>query len=118
MDCPAAVGGVFNVGSDQPVSILELARRVIAIVDPSLRIEFISYAKAYGEDFEDCRRRVPDLTKMRTLMGLECRYSLDDIIREAGGVEAKGARPRHGRFGRNGCHAGVAVELPPQRTAT
>ena len=82
MAAPAAVGEVFNVGSDQPVSILELARRVIAIVDPSLQVELISYAKAYGADFEDCRCRVPDLTKMRALTGLQCRYSLDDVIRE------------------------------------
>jgi UDP-glucose 4-epimerase len=82
MDCPAAVGGVFNIGSDQPVSILELAQRVIAAVDPSLRIEFVSYARAYGEDFEDCRRRVPDLTKMHELTGLRAQYGLDDIIHE------------------------------------
>ncbi len=82
MDCPAAVGGVLNIGSDQPVSILELARRVIAAVDPSLAIEFVSYAQAYSEDFEDCRRRVPDLTKMCKLTGLQARYGLDDIIRE------------------------------------
>ena len=82
MDCPAAVGGVVNIGSDQPVSILDLARRVIAAVDPSLAIEFISYARAYGEDFEDCRRRVPDLTKLRKLTGLRAQYGLDDIIRE------------------------------------
>jgi UDP-glucose 4-epimerase len=82
MDCPAATGGVFNIGSDEPVSILELARRVIAAVDPSLEVEFVSYAQAYSEDFEDCRRRVPDLTKMRSLTGLQARYGLDDIIRE------------------------------------
>ncbi len=82
MSCPAAVGGVVNVGSDQPISILDLARRVIAAVNPSLGIEFVSYAEAYSEDFEDCRRRVPDLTKLRALTGLECRFSLDDVIRE------------------------------------
>ena len=81
-ECPAAVGNVINIGSDQPVSILELARRVIAAVDPSLEVEFISYAQAYSEDFEDCRRRVPDLTKLRNLTGLRAQYKLDDIIRE------------------------------------
>ena len=82
VDCPAAVGGVCNIGSDQPVSILDLARRVVAAVDPSLAIEFISYTRAYGEDFEDCRRRVPDLTKLRKLTGLRAQYQLDDIVRE------------------------------------
>jgi UDP-glucose 4-epimerase len=82
MDCPAAVGDVVNVGSDQPVSILDLAKRVIAIVNPSLEIQFISYSQAYGGDFEDCRRRVPDLGKLRRLTGLQARLRLDDIIRE------------------------------------
>lgn len=82
MDCPAATGGVFNIGSDQPVSILQLAQRVIRAVDPSLEVEFVSYAQAYSEDFEDCRRRVPDLTKLRDLTGLQARYALDDVIRE------------------------------------
>jgi UDP-glucose 4-epimerase len=82
MECPAAVGNVVNIGSDEPVSILELAERVVAEVDPKIPIEFISYAKAYSEDFEDCRRRVPDLTKLRKLTGLRAKYRLDDIVRE------------------------------------
>jgi UDP-glucose 4-epimerase len=99
MDCPAAIGGVFNIGSDEPVSILELARRVIAAVDPSLEVEFVSYAEAYSEDFEDCRRRVPDLSKMRNLTGLQARYALDDIIRElvAWKRRQKGMRTKKGR---------------------
>ena len=101
--CPAAVGGVCNIGSDQPVSILELAKRVIVAVeetrepglgtsvpsaaDPSplvspLQIAFQTYAEAYDKDFEDCRRRVPDLTKLRELTGIRARYSLDDVVRE------------------------------------
>ena len=49
MESPLAVGRVLNIGSDRPVSILELAQRVIRAVDPALRIEFISYAAAYGQ---------------------------------------------------------------------
>ena len=82
MDLPEAAGGVFNIGSDLPVSILDLARRVIAAVDPSLSIEFVSYADAYSRDFEDCRRRIPDLTRLREAIGFEPRYDLDDSIRE------------------------------------
>ncbi len=82
MACPVATGGVFNVGSDQPVSILELAQRVIAAVNPSLEIQFLSYADAYDKDFEDCRCRVPDLAKMRAMLSFAPRYGLDDIIRE------------------------------------
>jgi len=82
METPQAVGRVFNVGSDQPISILELAQRVIAAVNPSLAIRFQSYAEAYDEDFEDCRRRVPDLSRLRETIDFCPRYDLDSIIRE------------------------------------
>jgi hypothetical protein len=48
----------------------------------ALQIVFQTYAEAYGEDFEDCRRRVPDLSKLGNLTGLTARWGLDDIIRE------------------------------------
>jgi UDP-glucose 4-epimerase len=82
MQTPVALGRVFNVGSDQPVSILELAQRVIAIVNPSLTVEFQSYAEAYSSDFEDVRSRVPDLGRLRATIDYGPRYSLDDVIRE------------------------------------
>jgi UDP-glucose 4-epimerase len=82
MACPSAVGQVVNVGSDKPVSIAELAERVITAAGSKSAIEFISYAKAYDEDFEDCRRRVPNLTRVHRLTGLHAEYSLDDIVRE------------------------------------
>jgi UDP-glucose 4-epimerase len=79
---PAAVGRVFNIGSDRPITILELAQRVIAAVDPRLAIRFQSYAEAYSPDFEDCRRRVPDLARLRSVVDFRPRYDLDEIIRE------------------------------------
>lgn len=82
MAMPAATGRVFNIGSDQPVSILELARRVIAIVNPTLPVEFQSYAEAYSPDFEDVRSRVPDLSRLRETIDYRPRFSLDDVIRE------------------------------------
>jgi UDP-glucose 4-epimerase len=82
MDLPEAVGRVFNIGSDRPVSILELAGRVIAVVDPALKIEFVGYAEAYSQDFEDCRRRVPDLGRLRDALGFAPRHDLDACIRE------------------------------------
>jgi len=82
MDQPAAIGSVLNIGSDQPICILELARQVIAAVSPSLRIEFQSYAAAYGRDFEDCRRRVPDLSRLYSLIDFRPRCDLDAIVRE------------------------------------
>ena len=82
MEVPEAAGRVFNIGNDQPIAILDLAQRVIAAVDPALEIRLISYLEAYGEDFEDCRCRVPDLGRLRTATGYEPHYSLEQIIRE------------------------------------
>ncbi len=82
MESPGAVGRVFNIGSDAPVRIVELAERVIATAGSTSKIEFISYAEAYDADFEDCRRRVPDLTRLREATGLRPRCELDEIISE------------------------------------
>ncbi len=79
---PAAVGRVFNVGSDQPVSILELAERVVAMAGSSSPIEFQSYTQAYDQDFEDVRRRVPNLSRLRSTIDFQPAYDLDAIIRE------------------------------------
>ncbi|WP_237607246.1 NAD-dependent epimerase/dehydratase family protein [Roseimaritima sediminicola] len=76
-DC---MGRVFNIGSDQPISILNLAKRVQARVNPSSAIEFQSYADAYDADFEDIRRRVPDLSRIHQAIGYRPTYDLDAII--------------------------------------
>jgi len=98
MAAPGATGRVFNIGSDEPIRILELAERVIAQVDPALKVEFQSYAEAYSDDFEDCRRRVPDLARLRTAIGFKPRYDLDATIREVIAWKRAGsphARPPH-----------------------
>jgi nucleoside-diphosphate-sugar epimerase len=82
MQTPAALGRVFNVGSDQPISILELAQRVVGAVGPQTPIKFQSYAEAYSPDFEDVRSRVPDLTRLRETIDFQPRHTLDDAIRE------------------------------------
>lgn len=85
MEQPEAQGRVFNIGSDQPVSIKQLAEHVIERVDPKLSIEYLPYREAYGNDFEDVRRRVPDLTRLESTIGWKPSMSLgeilDDIIR-------------------------------------
>ncbi len=80
METDAAVAGVFNVGSDQPVSILQLAKSVIAQVNPKLEIVFQSYAEAYDQDFEDVRSRIPDLSRLRRTIRYRPAYELDSII--------------------------------------
>jgi UDP-glucose 4-epimerase len=80
IDTPAAHGRVYNIGSDTPVSILELAQRVIARVNPKATIEFQSYSDAYDESFEDIRRRVPDLRRIQDTIGYRATKDLDAII--------------------------------------
>lgn len=80
----AAEGRVFNIGSDQAVSILELARTVIDKVDPSVEVKFVPYREAYGEDFEDVQRRVPNTDRLHQTIGqrptMPLSRILDDII--------------------------------------
>lgn len=93
-ECPEAIGHVFNAGSTEEVTIMQLARKVLEVVDdeqPSAdvakksaehRIEIVPYEKAYSANFEDMLRRVPDLSKIRQYTGWEPRYSLNKIIHD------------------------------------
>jgi UDP-glucose 4-epimerase len=81
MECPSASGRVFNIGSDEPISIRELAQRVVEQLNPHAPIEFVPYEEVFGAGFEDIRHRAPDLTRIRTTIGYQPRYSLDDAIR-------------------------------------
>ena len=80
MDTDAGEGRVFNIGSDQPVSILELAQKVIAKINPDVPIEFVPYNKAYSEDFEDVQRRVPNVSRLFETIGQKPTSTLDDIL--------------------------------------
>ncbi|MCZ7646983.1 MAG: GDP-mannose 4,6-dehydratase [Planctomycetota bacterium] len=79
---PAAAGQVVNVGTQEEVSIEALARRVIKLTRSKSKLEFVPYEQAYGEGFDDMQRRVPDLTRVRKLIGWKPRHKLDDIIRQ------------------------------------
>jgi len=80
---PEARGRVVNVGHDHEVSIMALAERVRQRVDPACAIHRIPYTEAYGPDFEDLQRRVPDLTRLRGLLGAVPMRDLDEIIDRA-----------------------------------
>jgi UDP-glucose 4-epimerase len=82
MQTPAAIGQVFNIGSDQPVSIHALAQAVIQQTGSRSPIEFQSYTDAYDQDFEDIRRRVPDLSKLAATIGVRPRQDLPAIVRD------------------------------------
>jgi UDP-glucose 4-epimerase len=78
---PGAVGEVLNIGNDQEeIAILDLAQRVKARTGSKSPIEMVPYDKAYEEGFEDMPRRVPDLGKVRALIGYEPRVHLDEIL--------------------------------------
>ncbi len=76
-----AVGQVINIGNDsREVSIMDLAKLVRQKTKSSSDIVLIPYAQAYEEGFEDMPRRIPDLTKVRNLIGYEPKVDLDGIL--------------------------------------
>lgn len=77
-----AIGEVINLGSDQEISIADLAKRVIELCDSSSTIEYVSYVDAYGPNFDDMQRRLPCLDKARRIIGWDPAHSLDEIIIE------------------------------------
>lgn len=86
-ETPQAVSGVYNIGAPDEISILDLARRVLAAVndeplpapdDP--RLQLIPYDQAYTEGFDDMQRRVPDTSRIQALTGWRPNRSLDDIL--------------------------------------
>lgn len=79
-DSPDSNGDVFNIGTEEEVTVQELAERVIARVGSSSRVEFIPYEQAFGPGFEDMPRRVPDLSKINRLVGYRPRVSLDQLL--------------------------------------
>jgi UDP-glucose 4-epimerase len=79
---PGAVGEIYNVGSSDEISILELAQRILARSGSHSEIRLIPYDRAYEAGFEDMRRRVPDTTKIWTLIGWQPTLSLDQTLDE------------------------------------
>ncbi len=83
---PAARGEVFNIGSDEEVSIRDLAARVVTLLGSRSAIELVPYTEAYGPGFEDLPRRRPRLEKLEQFTGFRPRTSLEEIIRRTAGV--------------------------------
>jgi UDP-glucose 4-epimerase len=91
-ECPEAVGQVFNVGSADEVTILDLARRVLSTLDrldgrrspggngEQSRIRFVPYEDAHAVGFEDMQRRVPDIRRIKAVTGWEPTIPLDDTL--------------------------------------
>ncbi|HEU4888599.1 MAG TPA: GDP-mannose 4,6-dehydratase [Thermoanaerobaculia bacterium] len=81
VDTPQSIGEVFNIGSTEEVSILQLAETVKRLASSSSEIIFVPYDEAYEEGFEDMPRRVPDTSKVDALVGFTPTYTLENIIR-------------------------------------
>jgi UDP-glucose 4-epimerase len=95
MDKDEAVGGVFNIGSNEEVSIMELARRVKELTGSKSEIVTVPYDEAYEEGFEDMPRRVPDITKIGALVGFRPTFTLDQILQSV--IEYYSGRQSDGR---------------------
>jgi len=89
MDSDKAVGEVFNVGNNQQITIMDLAKKVIELTGSSSTIEKIAYEKAYPEGFEDMQRRVPDISKIKRVLGWTPEINLDQIIKDIAAINSK-----------------------------
>lgn len=76
-----AAGQIFNIGSDREITIGEVAERIRALTGSRSEIVYVPYTSAYGPDFEETRRRVPDVTRARQILGFEAQISLDEGLR-------------------------------------
>jgi UDP-glucose 4-epimerase len=77
----AAWGEVFNVGRQSEITIADLAQRVVELTGSSSEIVYVPYEQAYSGGYEDMRRRVPDVTKLRQTIGYAPDTPLDEILR-------------------------------------
>jgi len=81
---PAADGQAINIGTDRETTVLEFAKLMIELFGPNRsQIKFVSQEAIYGSSYEDIPRRVPDNTKMRTLLGVTPKIELRDGIKLA-----------------------------------
>ncbi len=77
-----AIGQIYNIGSDNEIAIWDLAVKVKEILKSKSEIVFKSYSDVYPEGFEDMRRRVPDISKIRHELGYNPKYNIEDIIND------------------------------------
>ncbi len=80
-DEPSTSGEIFNIGSDEETGILDLARRIVDLTGTASPVRFRPYSEIFGLHFEDVRRRVPDLTKIRRAIGYRPEVGLDELLR-------------------------------------
>jgi len=79
-DCKAAEGEVFNIGTGEEITVLDLAERVRRMCNSASPIQLVPYEQIYGSSFEDMRRRVPDLSKIQRAVGYRPEVSLEQLL--------------------------------------
>jgi UDP-glucose 4-epimerase len=78
----STIGEVFNVGGNQQITILDLAKKVIKMTNSNSEIEFKPYSDVYGSDFEEPNSRIPDISKIKGAINWSPQKGLDEIITE------------------------------------
>ena len=79
---PDSVGEIYNLGSQEEITIEDLAKKIKAMCNSQSEIIYLPYERAYEQGFEDMQRRVPDISRIKSLINFEPKTSLDQILRE------------------------------------
>ena len=82
LETPECFGKVVNIGNPEEISIKDLAEKAIEMTNSQSKVQFIPYAEAYGEGFEDMQRRVPCIDKAKALIGFQPTRTLENIIND------------------------------------
>lgn len=82
MDSKDSIGQAFNIGSTNEITITELAQKVIKLTNSTSEIIYKKHSEVFGDRFEEPHRRVPDISKIKKLVGWQPKLSLDEVIIE------------------------------------
>jgi UDP-glucose 4-epimerase len=94
---PDATGRAFNIGNPDPITILELARRVVQLTGSGSEISLMPYEQAYGEGFEELGKRSPDITAVSELTGWRPKRALDEALLDVVAFQREQANARGAR---------------------
>jgi len=82
MDSKESIGQAFNIGSTNEITITELAQKVVKLTNSTSEIIYKKHSEVFGDHFEEPQRRVPDISKIKKVVGWQPKQSLDEVIIE------------------------------------
>ena len=82
MDSKESIGQAFNIGSTNEITVTELAQKVIKLTNSTSEIIYKKHSEVFGDHFEEPQRRVPDISKIKKIVGWQPKQSLDEVIIE------------------------------------